>query len=236
MKYMGNGRYYGVSKYNKTNKFRSRVQINGTCIIIGIFNDKLTAAKEYDKYIIANGLKNRLNFPEIKDIEIPNNASFVHLTRGKYAIVDKEDFENVNRLNWHAKQTKNGFYATRRYRENGKYVNLDMHHFILGNNQKIIDHIDGNGLNNMKSNLRFASHRQNLMNQRKQKNRTSIYKGVYFSKDCNKFIANIKTNRKTTYLGCFSNEYDAAIAYDIKAKELFGEFAKLNFEKINSEI
>jgi hypothetical protein len=97
-----------------------------------------------------------------------------------------------------------------------------------------IDHKDGNSLNNQKSNLRFASHIQNMANRKKSKG-ISKYKGVYWNKRNKKWKAQIKSNGKEIYLGVYEEEIDAAIAYDIKAKETWGEFARLNFDSINIE-
>jgi len=96
-------------------------------------------------------------------------------------------------------------------------------------NKKCVDHIDGNPKNNMLSNLRWATLHENQGNRSKQENTSSKYKGVYFCKKIKKWKAEIRINGKKKYLGCFKNEEDAARAYDEKAIEFFGEFAKLNF-------
>jgi len=102
-----------------------------------------------------------------------------------------------------------------------------MHNLIMGT--KLVDHKNGNGLDNQKNNLRNCTNQQNHMNRRPKKNCTSKFKGVCrFKKDL-KWTAVIKFNRKQIYIGIFGNEEDAAKAYDKKAKELFGEFAYLNF-------
>lgn len=103
-----------------------------------------------------------------------------------------------------------------------------MHQMLLKvNRNSEIDHIDGNGLNNQKANLRECSRSQNNMNQHKTSG-TSKYKGVYYHKLRKKWSAFITLNRKAMYLGLFSSEIEAAEAYNTKAKELFGAFAYLN--------
>ena len=92
-----------------------------------------------------------------------------------------------------------------------------------------VDHKDRNSLNNHISNLRWCSKRQNNQNRSKRKNSASIYKGVYFKKKSNKWVAQIQHNRQKIYLGYFNDEAEAARAYDRKASELFREFAVLNF-------
>jgi len=94
-----------------------------------------------------------------------------------------------------------------------------------------VDHIDGNGLNNRKSNLRLCTHAENVHNSRPMRNGSSKYKGVCWHKTYKKWYSSIGKTGKRFYLGRFDNEIDAALAYDKKAKELFGEFAYLNFAK-----
>ncbi len=93
----------------------------------------------------------------------------------------------------------------------------------------LVDHIDHDGLNNRKANLRLCSIAQNNQNSRPNRNAASKYKGVSWAQSCRKWFARIRPNRKTIYLGLFTDEIEAALAYDRKAKELFGEFAYLNF-------
>ena len=102
--------------------------------------------------------------------------------------------------------------------------------FILNlTNLPCVDHKDRNSLNNHLSNLRWCTRKENQQNMSKRKNTTSVYKGVYFNKKDNKWIARIKHNDQRIYLGYFSDESDAGRAYDRKANELFREFAVLNF-------
>jgi len=94
---------------------------------------------------------------------------------------------------------------------------------------QIIDHIDGNTLNNCKSNLRFCTTSQNAMNCKKSISvLSSVYKGVRFKKDSSKYTAQITFNGKLVHIGYFENEVDAAKAYNKAAIENFGEFARLN--------
>lgn len=91
-----------------------------------------------------------------------------------------------------------------------------------------VDHINGNPLDNRKANLRFASSQQNNRNRAKtSRPKSSQYKGV--SRDRNRWTAVIYSNYRQIYLGSFVNEVDAARAYDAKAREIFGEFAAVNF-------
>lgn len=103
---------------------------------------------------------------------------------------------------------------------------------------KLIDHIDGNKTNNVISNLRVATKSQNNANKKLEPNRnTSGFKGVSLNKATshlkNPWRAYIMKNKKRIHIGMFSNPIEAAQAYDAKALELFGEFAKLNFPKMS---
>jgi len=91
-----------------------------------------------------------------------------------------------------------------------------------------VDHIDRDSTNNSLSNLRWVTCQQNSFNSQKRKGTTSKYKGVSFHKRDRKWMVNIGFNGKQTYIGAYASEEEAAIVYNTKAKELFGEFAVLN--------
>jgi hypothetical protein len=155
------------------------------------------------------------------------------LTKGKIALVDDDMFDYLNQWKWYAKNSGENWYAKRSVWANGKKHNISMHRLLMNiSDPKIqIDHKDGDGLNNQKSNLRFCTRSQNYMNKKSQVHKTSIYKGIYYHKASKKYIAKVGYNKNQIYLGYFKNELDAAKAYDIKALELFGEFARPNFPK-----
>ena len=149
--------------------------------------------------------------------------------KDKYvALVSDAVFEYLNQFKWSVEKRSNTFYARRRIKTlSGKAKFIYMHREIMLTNElEECDHIDRNGLNNQNDNLRNCSHTQNNMN--RMPRGKSKYKGVSFKR--NKPTARIFFNGKTIYLGCFQSEELAAIAYDNKAKELFGEFANLNFK------
>jgi len=105
-----------------------------------------------------------------------------------------------------------------------------MHRLIMNAPEGlVVDHIDRNGLNNRKCNLRLCTKAQNVQNSRPRRNRSSKYKGVFWNKLNKKWSASIHKGDKRIYLGGFDDEIEAALAYDRKAAELFGEFAYLNF-------
>ena len=156
----------------------------------------------------------------------------ITLTQGKVATVDDGDFETLSCFKWCAVKVKTGhYYAMRSIRANGKKVNISMHRAIMqaqkGNE---IDHRDRNPLNNQRDNLRFCTHQQNGMNRAKTTNTASRYKGVTWSRHTGKWQASIMHDKKSIYLGVFPAEEDAARAYDVAARERFGEYCKTNFE------
>lgn len=162
------------------------------------------------------------NLKKMKEI-ILNKINAKSSNYKKYiAFVDDEDFEKVNQYEWYANKNKHTFYA--RTLINGKAI--QMHNFIM--NGKPIDHIDHDGLNNQKSNLRMATYSQNNMNKIPKVNGSSKFKGVTWYKEGNKWLAHIGINKKQINLGYFVSEIEAAQAYNNKARELFGEFAYLN--------
>lgn len=93
----------------------------------------------------------------------------------------------------------------------------------------LVDHIDGDGLNCQKKNLRLCTHADNMRNRIKTHNGSSQYKGLAWCKSNKNWIVRIMFNRKTIHIGRFKDEIDGAKAYDAKARELFGQFARTNF-------
>jgi hypothetical protein len=100
--------------------------------------------------------------------------------------------------------------------------------YVHGTTPRYIDHINGNKIDNRLSNLRECSNAENIRNQRIHSNNSSGYKGVYWHKACQKWVAQIGVDRKIHSLGVFDTAENAAIAYDAAAKSHHGEFAKLN--------
>ncbi len=220
-------KYKGVFWYKRGKKWRGRLYYNYKSICLGYFDDEEECARAYDKKAkeLFGEFARGLNFPE--EVESVNGVKEIRLTRGKVALVDEEDFDELNKYKWSAFKHRNTFYAVRNVR--GKPL-LRMHRVIMGDVKGVIyDHINGDGLDNRKSNLRIATAQQNNMNRIPRKGCSSKYKGVSWNKPNKKWLCILGHNYKNTYLGSFDDEEECARAYDKKAKELFGEFARLNF-------
>jgi hypothetical protein len=147
------------------------------------------------------------------------------LTQGKIALVDDETFEWLNQYKWSAHKGKGKWYAIRAKRINGKCNIIYLHRFIMQpKDNTVIDHIDGDGLNCQKCNMRICSQSQNMQNSDcKHSN-----KGVGLTTGSIKFTAQIHIHGKKIHLGCYTTEKEAAVAYNLAAIKYFGEFARLN--------
>lgn len=157
----------------------------------------------------------------------------IKLTQGQFALVDDRDYEWLSQWKWYARKTYSSFYAARMasVKENIGKKMIHMHREILGisNLPNIIpDHIDNNGLNNQRHNLRIAGFSENMANRRSFKNSTSKYLGVSWYKESKKWRTTIQKNKKFKHIGLFNNETDAALAYNNAALKIHGQFAKLN--------
>jgi hypothetical protein len=172
----------------------------------------------------------------------------IPLSQGMVAIVDDEDYGWLSAWKWYAWESRPGkWYACRNISmKTGKRGLVFMHREIMKTPLDMeTDHINSNGLDCRKENMRTCKHQQNQRNQRTQgKSKYSIFKGVTWSLLHNKWKAQININNKSIYLGLFESvkvdgavPYDvgecaAALKYDIVAKERFGEFASLNFIEV----
>lgn len=168
----------------------------------------------------------------------------ITLSKGQVAIVDADDYEWLSQWTWHAtkfkRMAREGYYATRTQiigsgAKTRKKRCVYMHRVILAAEAgQMVDHKDGDTLNNRRSNLRLCTKAQNAMNAQKNGGRkyTSRYKGVSYTrhgKYKRRWIASIKVGGKHVFVGRFHTEEEAAMAYDAAAKSHFGEFAKPNF-------
>lgn len=148
----------------------------------------------------------------------------IPLTKGFFAVVDSDDFDFLDCRRWYARVVRGGTHV---------YAACSvgtMHGFLMRPpTGMVVDHINGNTLDNRRSNLRICTAYQNRCNRILRRDARVKYKGVVWN--CGSYKAQITVNRKVIYLGRFQSELDAASAYDAAAREHFGEFARTNFGK-----
>lgn len=156
----------------------------------------------------------------------------IPLGQGLFTIVDPADFYWLNNYQWIAYGKPDCPYAVRfDFTTARRLKSVSMHREIMKPRRGLlVDHHNGDSLDNRRDNLRLATHWQNTCNRRKTKSKTSSkFIGVYFDKRTGKWAAKIKCKSNTIWLGRFVTEIDAARAYDEAAKKYHGEFASLNF-------
>lgn len=159
----------------------------------------------------------------------PSDMKEIQLTRGYVSLVDDTDYDWLMTMKWHAVKNKNKFYAARGINKDGKVKIYGMHRVILGltDPSMVVDHIDGDGLNNQRSNLRVCTSHENVRNS-KSRGGASKYKGVSWYRKTKKWVAAITYNRSRKTIGYFHKEEDAAKAYNEYAAKHHGGFAHLN--------
>jgi len=142
----------------------------------------------------------------------------IQLTHGMSTLVDEEDYILLNKYKWHVKRSHNTYYAMRKPYKS--HIIL-MHRVILGVPDNLeADHIDGNGLDNRKKNLRIVTHRENSQNRHQLKKKTSRFTGVDWYKSRGKWRAQIRMGGNSKHLGLFSCEEDARLVYASMAAKL----------------
>lgn len=151
----------------------------------------------------------------------------IELTQGKVALIDDADYDLIKDIEWSAHREKHRWYAIGRYL--GKAIK--MHRMIMGVTDPNIkvDHHNGDGLYNMRSNLRVSTNSQNTSNGRPRMGFTSKYKGVHWDRFNNKWRVQVESKEHgVKRLGRFKNEVHAALEYNAEAVKIHGEFARLN--------
>ncbi|MBN1804423.1 MAG: HNH endonuclease, partial [Sedimentisphaerales bacterium] len=157
----------------------------------------------------------------------------IYLGEGYWAKVDQDDYYRLRKYKWVVSLRSGKFYAVRiklDRTDGGKYSSvISMHREIMNAGKgQLVDHRNLDSLDNRRGNLRIATQSENMQNRQKRKNATSQFIGVCFDKRANDWVGVVTREGKSYWLGHFDSEIEAAKAYDEKAKELFGEFARLN--------
>jgi len=149
----------------------------------------------------------------------------IPLKHGMIAKISDGKYNQAIQHTWRAVWIKDRWYVRR------GSDNMFLHRFVMGvtDPKILVDHRDGDGLNNQDDNLRVATQSQNMANQGKHKNNTIGYKGVVWDKRDKKFRAQISVQGKRLKIGYFEDPIDAARAYDEAARKYYGRFARTNF-------
>ena len=152
----------------------------------------------------------------------------IALTQGKYAIVAPDDYERLSRYKWRVCSGRGTYYAQRAVKVGKKWTSVMMHRDIISvRYDMVVDHINHNGLDNRKVNLRPATIAQNSWNRRRKNSR---FIGVSWNKQMKKWRVLVGRGGKREHIGYFEDKVKAARAYDEAAKKYHGEFAALNFK------
>jgi hypothetical protein len=216
-------RYKGVRRSNcRTKPWTARISIDGERRYLGCFSTEEEAAAAYRAAATTVQRQRNRWVSAVRVSDNPHDPMEIELTRGKWAKVDIGDAFLVIGGCWGF----DGWYATGRV--DGRRV--QMHRLIMGladDDLIEVDHINHDGLDNRRANLRGATQTQNLANMRKTRG-SSQYKGVSWAKRAKRWRAHIKTDGKERHLGQFLSGEEAVRAYSAAAREAWGEFANLN--------
>lgn len=218
----------------------SGIKVNGKYKFLGNFpftqEGEILASKAYMKaakigygdFILKNNYFNRegngLGILPLKEKKLERGK--IHTSNGQIILVDDDDYDRLIKINWSAEKQKTGnYYGINRKRKTGR---LYIHRMIMNLTDKnlYVDHIDGNGLNNKKENLRIVTCLQNSWNKKSKYNSSSKFLGV--CKCGKKWMATIKYKDEKKVIGTYNCEKEAALNYNIWAAKYFGEYAKLN--------
>lgn len=156
--------------------------------------------------------------------------SLIPLTQGKFAVVDDDDYAWLSQWSWTAVKPRKSrsWYA---HMQDGRRTRA-LHRVIMGDPAGAeVDHVNGDGLDNRRENLRVVTHQQNTRNTRLRRTSRSGYKGVSKAKHVDAYRARIFLDGKEVWLGYFKSAVEAARAYDEAARRLFGKYASLNFPR-----
>ncbi len=165
--------------------------------------------------------------PEIRPIRAEGQLAYISLTMGYVAVIDAADVPLVSGGNWCAEVRPHGVYARRCEGSGPRKRVIRLHRLLMAAPMgHPVDHINGDGLDNRRANLRLATVQQNNHNRRRTAMNTSGFKGVHLNRQLNKWRAMIKVSGKQSHLGYFDTPEDAAVAYAKASAKLHGEYGR----------
>lgn len=155
------------------------------------------------------------------------------MSSGNFVLFHREDFGLVSPYHWYQSRHPRGPYAVADVSQKKRRRHFRMHRLILdAPTGVIVDHVNRNGLDNRRCNLRLCTNAQNQCNRGRPKNNTSLYKGVSFCRSTGRWSVKIQNLGEYIWIGRFETPEEAAWAYDDAAREHFGEYAYLNFPEV----
>ena len=164
---------------------------------------------------------------KVREVRIEGNIAYVTLTKGYEAVIDIADLDIVGNHNWCVTTGTQTMYAMRTDISGPRPKTVFMHRSIMNEPVGLdVDHVDCDGLNNKRENLRVATRTQNLQNQRLKNENTSGYKGVSWDKKRKKWRAQIRINKKSKCLGRHRTAKEAHAAYCAASKKFHAEFGR----------
>jgi hypothetical protein len=164
----------------------------------------------------------------LRPIRIEGNVAHIPLTQGYEAVIDAQDAHLVAGVMWGARVAPRSVYATRSVIVDGKMTTVQMHRLLMQAQPGTqVDHIDGDGLNNRRSNLRIADRAQNQHNKRISSSNTSGFKGVHWDSHKSRWRARICAYGRRFYLGYFSSPEEAYDRYCEASKKIHGKFGRV---------
>jgi hypothetical protein len=153
----------------------------------------------------------------------------IELTKGEFALVSDKDFARLNQWSWYCQSAGCGKkYAARRESRASGHKLVLMHNVVMGSRPGKVDHINRNGLDNRRRNLRLHNGQHENMRNQRARTGTSSFKGVSRRSDGKKWVATITVDGERIHIGSFESEREAAIAYDTHARSLHGRFSSTN--------
>lgn len=233
-------KWYAAAKINRKNVYMHRFvmnppqnmdvdHINGDGLCNARYNLRIVTRSDN----LLNKLRGNLNKKRVPYNYHPepvlHDKTRIHLIGGGWTLIDEDDWDRLYPFRWHIHSRKDGYKKV--VRGTGLRM-IYMSREILGvaDPKIIVDHINGDTLDNRKANLRLVNRQQNAFNAKHNRsNNSSGYKGVTYFASRGKWVAQITHNYKHVTIGYFDTAEEAAMAYDKKAIELFGEYARTNF-------